>query len=161
MRKIFARVIIYSLVSSLVLFAGCTRRIKSPPPHSDDATIKLAEAATSVSNSLKKLARIQAAATPPVKGKHLPDPNTSGMTGIASIDWAGPIGPLVTKIAQASKYKVRVLGKTPAIPIIVSVNAKNTPLASILRDVDYQAGKRAHIVVYPHKRVIELRYNRG
>jgi defect-in-organelle-trafficking protein DotD len=31
-------------------------------------------------------------------------------------------------------------------------------LADVLRDVGYQCGRRATIVVYPESRVIELRY---
>ena len=112
---------------------------------SDDASVKISEAASSVSRSIQDLARVQAAATPPHKGKKLPDPEASGLTGIASIDWSGPIGPLVEKLAKSQQFKVRVLGKAPAIPVIVTVTAKNTPIASILRDVDYQAGNKRRI----------------
>ncbi|MCL5261667.1 MAG: DotD/TraH family lipoprotein, partial [Gammaproteobacteria bacterium] len=80
------------------------------------------------------------------------------MDKIASIDWSGPVGPLVKKIATASNYKLRVLGTPPAIPILVSISAKDTPLADILRDATFQCGNKANIVVYPASRTIELRY---
>lgn len=151
------RVIAYSLLA-LSLSSCATQKLQPATRPGDDATVKLAEAADSISNSLLDLARIQAVATPPAKGKSLPNPATYGMQSRASVDWAGPVAPIVEKIATASNYKVRILGKAPAIPVLISLSAKNAPLADILRDVDFQAGKKANIVVYPKSRVIELRY---
>lgn len=141
---------------------GCgTSRIPYPTQTSQNATIKLAEAAESVSHSFVELSRIQHATTPVDQSKQLPDPDTFGMQGTASIDWSGPIEPLLQSIANASRFKLRILGKKPVIPIIVSHNVKNIPLAHIVRDIDYIAGNRAHIVVFPKEKVIELRYARG
>lgn len=151
------------------LLAGCASRetLSAPEPSSmasykDPATIKLAEAAASVSESLLKLAKMQAAVTPADRVTSLPAPQLPGMTDLASVDWSGPVGLLTKKVADMSGYKLRVLGSSPAIPIIVNVNATNTSLATILRDLDFQAGDRAHITAYPSKnpamRVIELRY---
>lgn len=121
---------------------------------------QLADAATSINNALLELASIQKAIYPAEKLPDLPDANKIGMGRYASIDWTGPIEPLVKNIAAVSNYKVRVLGKNPAIPIIVSVTAQNQPVAVILRNAAYQSGNRANIVVYPNSRVIELRYAR-
>ncbi len=127
----------------------------------DDASVKLAEAASSVNDTLVELARIEAASTPAYR-KNLPSPDLPGMSDLVSVDWSGPIGQLVERLATASGYKVRVLGTPPAIPVFVSVTATNVPLGSVLRDLDFQAGKKAHIIAYPNpdprKRVIELRY---
>ena len=118
----------------------------------------LAEAAVSVSSSLSKLAEIQQAVHPQAKLPEPPNAAKIGMADLASVDWIGPIEPLVRKIASASHYKLRVLGHAPAIPIIVSVTAKDTPLADILRDLGFQAEQQAGLVLYPSSRVIELRY---
>ena len=83
------------------------------------------------------------------------------MAELVSIDWSGAVGPLVTKIAALSHYRVNSLGVPPAIPIIVSVTAKDTPLADILRDANFQCGIRASITVYPATKIIELRYARN
>ena len=61
-------------------------------------------------------------------------------------------------MAQAPNYRLRVLGTQPAIPVIVTVNTSNEMLGDILRDVGYQCGRRATVVVFPESRVIELRY---
>lgn len=146
-----------------LLIVGCS---SNPTVNADEtlnqgANIKLAESATTISNSLSSSAAIQRATTSPLSMKQLPDPNSYNMDTLASVDWSGPIGPIVEKIAQASNYQLRVLGQPPAIPALVAINEQNTPLGYILRDLDYQAGSKANIVVYPDRRVIELRYARS
>ncbi|MBT4884662.1 MAG: DotD/TraH family lipoprotein, partial [Legionellales bacterium] len=104
-----------------------------------DVNAQLAESAASVSNSLNKLAQIEMAATPESKfNKESAFNKVSGMNEISSIDWNGPIDPIVTKIAKAGKHKYRTLGKAPSIPVIVDLHMKNVPLADILRNITYQ-----------------------
>jgi|WetSurMetagenome_2_1015567.scaffolds.fasta_scaffold753008_1 defect in organelle trafficking protein DotD len=122
------------------------------------AEAKLADAAVAVSRSLQELAKIEQAAHPHTKLPSPLDAEMIGMAQIASIDWSGPVGPLVNKIAAAANYKVHVLGTPPAIPILVSISAKDTPLADILRDAGFQCGEKANIVIYPSSKIIELRY---
>jgi defect in organelle trafficking protein DotD len=126
----------------------------------DAATIQLAEAASSISQSLTQLSAIQQANTPTPR-IYLPITRACEMQNLVSIDWAGPVGPLIDRIGCMTHYSVRKLGVPPAIPVIVSLNARNTPLADILRDVAFQCGTRACIVVYSDKRIIELRYQRS
>jgi defect-in-organelle-trafficking protein DotD len=145
-------------VSCLSLTA-CTSqsryRYVSPRSNAYDA---LAEAAVSVRQSLTDLGEIEQAAYPPQSVAEVPDPSTYGMNIPTSIDWDGPIQPLAQQIANAANYKLRVLGRRPSIPVIVSVSAHNEPLGDILRDVGYQSKNRAQIVVFPSTHVIELRY---
>ena len=152
--------ILFSLYGFLL--TGCASQpnlaIQSDDQDLRAATSKIANSAQSVSQSLQELAAIERATHPAAKVPNPMDPVAIGMDQILSIDWTGPVGLLVNKIAQISQYKVRVLGKNPAIPIIVSVMAKNIPLANILRDVNFQCGRRANIAVYAANRIIELRY---
>jgi defect-in-organelle-trafficking protein DotD len=126
----------------------------------DAATIQLAEAASSISQSLTQLSAIQQANTPTPR-IYLPITRACEMANLVSIDWAGPVGPLVDRIGCLTHYCVRKLGVPPAIPVIVSLNARNTPLADVIRDVAFQCGTRACIVIYSDQRIIELRYLRG
>jgi len=118
----------------------------------------LSQAATSVSQSLTQLGETEQAAYPPVSVSQPPNPASYGMAMKASIDWDGPIQPLVQKLANIANYKLRVLGNPPAIPVIVSVSTKNESVGNIVRDVGYQAGKRASVIVFPSTQIIELRY---
>lgn len=160
--------IVIIIMAALILAACTTRKyvvstntsIPTLPyqVNADDAEIKLAESAVSISRSLDNLAEIEKAAHPCI---HIPPPIDGGRIGLgcpASVDWVGPVEPLVRRIAEANRYCVRVLGKTPAIPVIVAINAKNISFSDILRNIGLQIHKKACLAVYPNSRVIELRY---
>jgi defect-in-organelle-trafficking protein DotD len=157
------------IVTVLLLLSGCCLKHTAATRHTSTAMatapemalspeIKLTEAATSVTHSLHQLAEIEEASKPAQPHLPPPDPASYGMEGLASIDWNGPIEPLVTQVATASHYRLRVLGNEPAIPIIVSLSKKNVPLADVLRDAGLQAGSRAEVIVFPSSKTIELRY---
>ncbi len=147
------------ILLSLTLLACTTQhettflRVKPGP---DPAESKLAEAATHVTQSLAQLEQMQKASTPPEK--QVVDIERYHVLGTASLDWTGPIEPLMTTIAKQLDYKLRVLGKQPAVPIIISITADNTPLADIIKDTDFQAGTKANVYVYPHLKILELQY---
>lgn len=154
--------LVFLLAVSLCL-GGCSSRsitFKKPPINapSGDAAIKLAEAAVSVSDSMLEMAKIEKVITPPVNDNTLTIPNAYNLQARASVDWSGPIEELTDRIAQAAHFHIRVLGKEPAVPVLISITAKDRSLAEILRDIDYQAGKKASIHVYPNSQVVELRY---
>lgn len=138
--------------------AGCA----SPKPKQGydltKAESSLAEASYSVSRSVVDLAETAQAAHPLPSIPPAPAPASYGMAGLTSVDWSGPIQPLVEQMAKAANYRVRVLGTRPAIPVLVTIYQKNAMLGDILRDAGYQCGRRASIAVYPESRVIELRY---
>jgi defect-in-organelle-trafficking protein DotD len=152
-----------TLLIASILLASCKSTgvfFKKPPVNnpSDDATIKLAEAAVSVSDSMHEMARIEKVVVPPHKDNTLTIPNAYNLQARASVDWSGPIEELTERIAKAAHYRIRILGKSPAIPVLISLTVKDQSLAEILRDIDYQAGIKAFIHVYPNSQVVELRY---
>ena len=158
-KKIFSGV---TSIAVVLLLSACTSN-STPPQRSaaesdDPSQITLAEAANSVSSSLVNLAATEQAAYHPVQTRPSPDPITYGMGGAASIDWSGPAEPLIKQIADSVNYKLKVVGKAPVIPIIITVNTKNQVIGDILSNVAYQCGKRADVIVYPETKVIELRY---
>ncbi len=140
---------------------ACTPITYKKPPYnapSDDATIKLAEAATAVSGSMLEMARVEKVVIPPSADNLQTIPNTRNLATHASVDWSGPIGEVTARITKAANYKLRILGHPPAIPVLISLTTQDKPLAEILRDIDYQAGQKASIHVYPNNQVVELRY---
>ncbi|OAI49487.1 hypothetical protein AYO45_02385 [Gammaproteobacteria bacterium SCGC AG-212-F23] len=142
---------------SLIALNACST---TPPQMSnlDSSDHSLAEASFAVSRSISSLSETAQAAHPFSRLEPPPNPASYDMAQLISIDWSGPIEPLVRQLAQVARYRVRVLGRPPAIPVLVSVYDKNMMLADVLRDVGYQAGRRACLVVFPDSRVIELRY---
>jgi defect-in-organelle-trafficking protein DotD len=158
--RIYIGLLILGVGISLTACSLPTQNASTIPksPNVDPAEEKLAEAADSVSKSLQSLAENQQALYPKPKQYREPDPSDYGMSNLTSMNWSGPIEPLVTQIAKATGYKLRVSGVSPAIPILVSINAKDIPLGQILRDAGYQCGDRADIVVFTRSKVIELLY---
>jgi defect-in-organelle-trafficking protein DotD len=148
------------ILTSLLALVGC-----APRPTQTVATTEtdasLAEASYAVSRSMTRLSETAQAAHPLPRLAPSPNPASYGMGGITSVDWSGPVEPLVREMAKVTGYHLRVLGKEPAIPLLVSVYSQNTMIADILRDVGYQCGRRATIAVYPDDRIIELRYARN
>lgn len=151
---------IFLLLASCLLASCAVATFKKPPYNapSDDASIKLAEAADSISDSMLKMAKVEKVINPPTKDNTLTIPNAYNLQTRASVDWSGPIEELTKRVADGAHYRLRVLGREPAIPVLISLNIKDESLAEILRDIDYQAGKKAYIHVYPNSQVIELRY---
>lgn len=147
-----------SLVCCIFLSSCASNHATNARSSSDPSNTTLAEAATSVSNSLENLAATEQAAFHPIAHQSMPDPSTYGMGGRASIDWSGPIEPLIQQIAQTAYYRVKIIGREPAVPILVTVNSKNEMLGDILSNVAFQCGKRADVILYPETQVIELRY---
>lgn len=143
---------IFLIALSSLFLVACTAKKQ------DNSYNSLAQAADSINQSLIDLKETEQAAYPPQSVAEPPSPSTYGMAVPTSIDWDGPVEPLVKQIAQVANYQLRVLGTKPTIPIIVSVSAQNTPIGDILRNVGYQCGNKAMIVVFPSTRIIELRY---
>lgn len=149
----------FGLIAFLpILISACATPKPAPGYDISKAENSLAEASYSVSRSVTDLAETAQAAHPIPDLGPQPSPASYGMGGQTSIDWSGPVEPLIQQIARASNYRVRVLGTPPAIPVIVTVYTKNAMLGDVLRDVGYQCGRRATVTVYPASRVIELRY---
>ncbi len=156
-----------TLIAALLL-SGCStfqnrpKKIKVYYPTdagSVNAHTKLVEAAVSATDSLNQIAAIEKATHPKSKLKEPVNPDSIGLGGLASIDWTGPIEPLVQKLAAAGNYKYRVIGRRPAIPVLIAVYAYNMPIADILRDANFQAGRKADVLIYPRRNTIELRYD--
>ena len=151
-------VVVYSFFALLV---GCAPLPQVKPTHSTSATaaeVSLAEAAASVSHSLNDLNQIKRASTP--RAKRLVSLGRYTLPGRASIDWAGPIEPVLKQIATITHYRLRVLGTKPSVPVIVNLTATDELISDIVRNLDFQAASRANIRVY-HRgglRIIELRY---
>lgn len=148
------------LLISTTFLVGCAHTFKKPPVNepSNDANIRLAEAASSISQSMAEVARIEKVVTPSHEDNHLTIPNSYNLQTRASVDWSGPIEELTDRIAKAANYRLRVFGKEPSVPVLISLNVKDESLVEILRDIDYQAGRKATIHVYPNNQVVELRY---
>ena len=145
---------------TLLALSAChyQRPSYQPPPGPDSAEVSLAEAARAVHQSLHQLSEIKRATAP--RDKRLLSLNRYALPGKTTVDWSGPIEPLLKDLSKANHWKLVVLGKRPPIPVLITLTAVNEPTVYVLRDIDLQAGSKANLRVNVKKRLLELRYKR-
>lgn len=81
-----------------------------------------------------------------------------GMEVKLSVDWVGPIKPVVDMVAEATGYDKRIIGKPPIPDYFVRISHQQTPAIDVLRDLGTQIGPVAELAVFPATKLIELRY---
>jgi len=153
------RIVVFCL--ACISLAACAKKPvapKSVPNTQEAVNVTLAEAATSVSHSLNEVAATEQAANPPQSVSEPPSPSSYGMNVMASVNWQGPVEPILKKLAQMTNYKFRIIGQSPSSPVIVDIFAKNQEIGDIVRNIGLQAAKRAQVVVMPVSKTLELRY---
>lgn len=152
-----------ALFSGLVLtlsLAACApyakvdqQMVVSPDP----VGLRLASAVDKASAALQTLASVEQARNPGVAIQSVPyAPQELRRT--VSLDWVGPVEPVVRSLADRAGYRFQVNGDVPPAPLVVSIQAKQKSVVEVLRDIGLQAGTRADIAVDPEARVVELNY---
>lgn len=81
-----------------------------------------------------------------------------GLGSRVQVDWTGPIEPLMREIAAFAGYNFKVVGMSPAIPVLISSIHDDVEIGDIAREAHLQAKERADIVIYPKNKTIEIRY---
>lgn len=151
------------LLLALGVLAACSPKYdeKSGNPQlvasPDRATMMLAQAADKASTALETLAAIEQKRTPSASVapiQNVPEELRRGMT----ISWVGPVEPITRTLANHSEYKFVVLGDRPPVPIVVNLEAENTRVIDLLRDIGLQLGTRGGIKVDGGQKVVELQY---
>jgi hypothetical protein len=126
-----------------------------------NAEAQLAEAAAGVSRTLNNLAAMQRASHPEIY-KNLPDVGSSKQTsGIATVHYVGPVEGLLEKIAKKTGLVFITYGQKTATPIIVSIDAVERSLETIIQDISYQAQNHAYVKVNAPQNRLELVYING
>lgn len=146
----------------LALVAGCAEMGGKSTTNvtvlsTDPLTASLAKSADRTSLALDRLSAVETTRTP------VPDPGPlnaipPGLETPVTVEWTGPLAPLISRIATMGGYRFRVTGKPPAVPVVVDIDATNEPLVEILRNAGQQGAARAGVVIDVGHRVIEVRY---
>jgi defect-in-organelle-trafficking protein DotD len=126
-------------------------------PTADGAMVQTAEAAASVSQSMESIASASRSDHGMLKRESGESP-PEVLTRLMSIDWAGPVEPLAKQVALATQMRLKVLGATPAIPVIISMHKRDAMAYDVLEDMRAQVYPKVDILVFPVSGVIELRY---
>jgi defect in organelle trafficking protein DotD len=156
--------IVVALSFGALFLYGCQSTNTTVVNSSQDVSkvsVALSDSAQSIDQSLQELSAMERADHPAIKMPNPLNPEMIGMAQIISIDWNGPIEPLLKKLTELTHYRLHILGTRPAIPIIVSITKHQVPLAEVVRDANFQCQRHANVAVYAANRVIELRYARN
>lgn len=151
----------YLILISALLLVAC----KAPQPlkgkemtQADQAAVDTAQAAVSISHSLSELGLAQRNEQGMLKRESEAGELPQVLSRLVSIDWAGPVEPLIKQLAEGTQLRVKVIGIEPAIPVTVALHQRDTSVYHILQNLRGQIGNRAEILVYPSSGVIELHY---
>lgn len=133
----------------------------STRPHmqmaNDPVALALVDAAERTSTALDRLSIVESTRTPVDDPGPIVNP-PPGLDTYLAVSWVGPIAPLVAKLADAAGYQFRVVGRPPAVALVVDVSTDGAQILEVLRNVGHQAGARAHVAINPDQRIIEVRY---
>lgn len=153
------------LSSILALLAGCATTAQPPAP-TDPAQAQLDAAARSIQHSLRQLSeaeqygRMKIAPGTPHLLTQFP-----GLERTVTMPWNGPLEPAVMRLAAEGGYEVKVLGRPPAVPILVQIGSEAATISDQLRSLGIQAGARADVAVAPmssaQKGVVVIEYRNG
>lgn len=150
-----------TVITSGLLLGGCSqsrhigRQMVVEP---DPVALKLSSAVDRASAALQTLAAIEQHKTPlatvsPVSGV------PKELLRTMSVEWTGPIEPIVKTVADRTGYKFAVMGLKPPVPVVVQVSSVEKSAIDVLRDIGLQAGTRADVVVNADSRTIEVSYD--
>jgi defect-in-organelle-trafficking protein DotD len=84
-----------------------------------------------------------------------------GMEQVITMPWTGTLEQAVAKLTAFAGYNIRMVGKPPITPILVTLGSEPASVSDHLRNLGIQAGTRADLVVDPNTRTVELRYGQG
>ncbi len=151
---------LFCLLAAVMLLASCSgrpRQAQQVVVEPDPVVLRLADAADRASSALELLASIENERTPtnlPPLAANAPTELRRAMT----VDWVGPVEPLIKKIADRASFEFYLSGAEPTVPIVVNISARSRPIIEILRDTGLQIGERGTLKVDANEEVIELNY---
>jgi len=141
----FSRILGASAVSAALLaLAGCATQ-PAPAPSTDPAAAQL--------DRLFQKSAGQPAFTGSADAK-APAPRMA--EGKLWVTWRGDANDLLKNLEPVTGQKVSVTGPTPRLPLYVQVHALGVPVDEVMRDIGYQLGQRADLVLQPSG--VEIRY---
>ncbi len=135
-------------------FSGGSPQIVASP---DTVSVMLAESADRASLALEELAAVEKTRAPAANMSPVSDVPVELRRAI-TVNWVGPIEPIAKTLADRSGYSFLVLGNQPVIPVVVSIDAENTRVIDVLRDIGLQLGMRGDVKVDASSDSVELHY---
>ena len=149
-----AALFVLSACSSVERFSNDSPQMVAEP---DKVSAMLADAADRASNALQSLAAVEHARGPGVAVGPIGDAPIE-LRRAVTVNWIGPVSPITKSLADRAGYRFNILGTSPPVPLVVTLDVENKPLIEALRDIGLQLGNRADIRVDANKKLVELHY---
>ncbi len=137
-----------------VAFSKGSPQIVASP---DTVSSMLAQSADRASLALEALAAVERAKAPSVSMSSIDNVPTE-LRRTITVNWVGPIAPIAKTLSDRAGYGFIILGNEPAVPAVVSIDAENTRVIDVLRDIGLQLGMRGDIKVDASSKMIEIYY---
>lgn len=150
-------------IAMAVLMSGCASQpaVKPVMPEGVTISLKLVASADRIGDALQQLAEVQqfeARGQSPLEPRIVKQ--VRGMEQVITVPaFQGSIEPVVARMAAHVGFDFKISGRRPALPILVQLGPEPRTVSDHLRDVGFQAGQLADVVVDADSRVVELRYN--
>lgn len=144
----------------LLLLAGCSSLYEPALlPENLVWQEKLLKAVERASRAQEKLAMLEQARHPRLVSERVDLKDVpEALRQLLSLSWQGPLEPAVRKVAEKIGYAFKVVGFSPAIPVIVTLNAHDQAAVMVLREMGHQCRGRADIHVDASAKTIEVYY---
>ncbi len=161
MKKITTSFLILAIVVNVIILGGCTqsknigRQMVIEP---DPVALKLSSAVDRASAALQTLAAVEQHKTPLATVSSVSNVPKELLRTI-SVEWTGPLEPIVKTVANRAGYRFSILGAKPPVPIVVQVRSVEKTVIDVLRDIGLQSGTRADVVVDADRKIVEINYD--
>lgn len=160
------RAVMAGSIAMAALLTGCASGGGMPPVQTGGmASVdrQIAEAVDRSSRANRAIAEVEAAAsapTAPAPAQTVPEGVTlpQELNQLYSVEWRGPLEPLLESIADDIGYRFIRTGTPPGSPVTVSVYRTDEPVWRIVRDAGTLVTSQAAVVLNPRDRSIEVRY---
>jgi len=151
-----------SFLILMVTSALCSCSLwESDPASSHQAWFEatLSRAVEKAAHAQEQLARLEQVRTPRISSQWVDFKDVPPkLRKPLSLNWQGPLEPVVRKIAEKINYKVVVIGKLPVISPVISCDVQAKPAVLLLREIGHQARGKADLHIHPLSKTIEVRY---
>ena len=121
----------------------------------DPAEARLAEAALRAERSLALLAETRSAGAD-LRVPDMPRNVPPELLLRVSMEYIGPLEELARQLAAGAGYALVTAGRPPPAPVLVEIEARDTPLIHIFRDAGMQAADRALLTVDAGRMTVRL-----
>lgn len=144
----------------ILLLCGCTARQEQISVKPDPVLMAIRDHAEQIEKDLSLLSKIKQQQNKKIldQAKVHKVPRSKGFDNTISINWSGPVEPLIRMIADRVSYKFRISGKKPINPMLVNIRSIDQPVFKVLEEIGWQAGEKVGVVVDENSSTIQVVY---